>query len=50
MSEKDIIPPLPTIKDFVPNIDIETLDAGHSIQEERPNELNKMIMEWLEHE
>lgn len=48
--EKDIIPPLPTIKDFVPNIDIETLDAGHWIQEERPNELNKMIMGWLEHE
>lgn len=48
--EKDIIPPLPNIKDFVPNIDVETLDAGHWIQEERPNELNKMIMEWLEHE
>ncbi|MDF0479934.1 alpha/beta hydrolase [Vagococcus sp. PNs007] len=48
--EKDIIPPLPNIKDFVPNIDVAALDAGHWIQEERPNELNKLIMEWLENE
>ncbi|ALS01782.1 epoxide hydrolase [Enterococcus silesiacus] len=45
--EKDIIPPLPNIKDFVPNIDIKSLDAGHWIQEERPAELNQMILEWL---
>ncbi|GEK31843.1 epoxide hydrolase [Kurthia zopfii] len=45
--EKDIIPPLPNIQDFVPNIDIESLDAGHWIQEERPEELNKMILNWL---
>lgn len=46
--EKDSIPPLPNIKDFVPNIDIKSLDAGHWIQEERPEELNQMILEWLE--
>ncbi|MDA1636642.1 alpha/beta hydrolase [Bacillus cereus] len=45
--EKDIIPPLPNIKDFVPNIDIKSLDAGHWIQEERPEELNQTILEWL---
>lgn len=46
--EKDVIPPLPNIKDFVPNIDVQTLDTGHWIQEERPEELNQMILQWLE--
>ncbi|TXK67592.1 alpha/beta fold hydrolase [Paenibacillus sp. N3.4] len=46
--ENDIIPPLPNIKDFVPNIDIKSLNTGHWIQEERPEELNQMILEWLE--
>jgi len=45
--EKDIIPPLPNIKDFVPNIDIKSLNTGHWIQEERPEELNQMILKWL---
>lgn len=46
--EKDSIPPLPNIKDFVPNIDVKSLDTGHWIQEERPEELNQMMLEWLE--
>lgn len=45
--EKDVIPPLPNIKEFVPNIDVKSLDAGHWIQEERPGELNEMILNWL---
>ncbi len=48
--EKDVIPPLPNIKDFVPNIDVASLDAGHWIQEERPEELNQLILEWLKNE
>lgn len=46
--EKDVIPPLPNIKDFVPNIDVKTLDTGHWMQEEKPEELNQMILQWLE--
>lgn len=46
--EKDSIPPLPNIKDFVPNIDVKSLNTGHWIQEERPAELNQVILEWLE--
>ncbi|EOL43759.1 alpha/beta fold hydrolase [Enterococcus caccae] len=46
--EKDSIPPLPNINNFVPNIDIKTLNTGHWIQEESPAELNQMILEWLE--
>ncbi|MGX7420237.1 alpha/beta fold hydrolase [Carnobacterium gallinarum] len=46
--EKDIIPPLQNIKDFVPHIDVKSLDTGHWIQEEKPEELNQMILEWLE--
>ncbi|MEI5993732.1 alpha/beta fold hydrolase [Candidatus Enterococcus mansonii] len=48
--EKDIIPPLPNIKDFVPNIDIKSLNVGHWIQEEKSVELNQVILEWLENE
>ncbi|MFW8052508.1 alpha/beta fold hydrolase [Vagococcus fluvialis] len=46
--EKDVIPPLPNIQEFVPNIEVQTLDTGHWIQEERPEELNQMILNWLE--
>ena len=46
--EKDVIPPLPNIQEFVPNIEVQTLDTGHWIQEERPEELNRMILNWLE--
>lgn len=48
--EKDVIPPLPNIQEFVPNIDIKSLDTGHWIQEERPEELNQMILQWLKNE
>ncbi len=46
--EKDVIPPLPNIQEFVPNIEVQTIDTGHWIQEERPEELNQMILNWLE--
>lgn len=45
--ENDVIPPLPNIQDFVPNIEVKSLEAGHWIQEEKPEELNQMILKWL---
>ncbi len=43
----DVIPQLPEITDYVPDITIKTIAAGHHIQQERPSELNQVIIDWL---
>ncbi len=48
--KNDAIPPLPNIADFVPNIEVQTLETGHWIQEEEPEALNRIILEWLKNE
>ncbi len=35
------------LADFVPNVDVVTLDCGHWIQEELPEETNQAILGWL---
>ncbi|WP_444926924.1 alpha/beta fold hydrolase [Microbulbifer sp. TRSA002] len=44
----DLIPRSPYIKDFVPNVDEVNLNCGHWIQQERPEETNQVILNWLE--
>lgn len=43
----DVIPPSPRLKHFVPNVTEVTLDCGHWIQEELPEKVNRVILEWL---
>ena len=45
---RDTIAPSPTLADFVPNVDVVTLDCGHWIQQEKPEETNQVILRWLE--
>lgn len=45
--DRDVIPKSPNLSDFVPNVDVVRLDAGHWIQEERPEETTKEILNWL---
>lgn len=45
--EKDIIPQSATLKDFAPNLDVVSLDCGHHIQQECPEETNQVIIQWL---
>jgi pimeloyl-ACP methyl ester carboxylesterase len=47
--EFDMIPKLDNIQDFVPNIDEVSLQCGHWIQQELPEETNKAILNWLGH-
>ncbi len=46
--EQDMIPKLENLKDFVPNVEIISLDCGHCIQQEKPEETNQAILKWLQ--
>ncbi len=43
----DMIPPSETLADFVPNVDVRTLDCGHWIQQEKPDETTQAMLDWL---
>ncbi len=44
----DLIPKSANLKDFAPNLDVVSLDCGHWIQQELPEETNQTILRWLE--
>ncbi|MFZ1808390.1 MAG: alpha/beta hydrolase [Cyclobacteriaceae bacterium] len=46
--EQDMIPKSENLKDFVPNLDVASLDCGHWIQQEKPKETTQVILKWLE--
>ncbi|MEB2774297.1 alpha/beta hydrolase [Algoriphagus sp. D3-2-R+10] len=46
--EQDMIPKSANLKDLVPNVDVVTLDCGHWIQQEKPEETTQSILKWLE--
>ncbi|MBD3645872.1 MAG: alpha/beta hydrolase [Pseudomonadales bacterium] len=33
---------------YVEDLEIHTLDCGHWIQQERPEETNRILLDWLE--
>lgn len=45
---RDAIPPSDKLATFIPNVDVVTLDCGHWIQQEKPEETNRTILDWLE--
>lgn len=45
--DRDVIPKFEKLADFVPNADVISLDCGHWIQEEKPEETNQVILNWL---
>jgi pimeloyl-ACP methyl ester carboxylesterase len=42
------VPPSDRLKHFVPNVDVESLDCGHWIQQEKPEQTNRLMLDWLE--
>ncbi len=36
------------LAEFVPNVDVRTLDCGHWIQQEKPEETTRAILDWHE--
>ncbi len=46
--DRDVVPKSKRLEEFVPNVDVVNLDCGHWIQQERPDETNQAILNWLE--
>lgn len=46
--EQDMIPKFEKLPQFVPNVEVASLDCGHCIQQEMPEETNQLILKWLE--
>ncbi len=44
----DLIPNFERLPEFVPNVEVVSLDCGHWIQQELPEETNQTILKWLE--
>lgn len=45
--ERDTIPKSENLKNTVPNLDVVSLDCGHCIQQEKPEETTRVILNWL---
>lgn len=45
--ERDAIMRSESLSRFVPNVDVVTLDCGHWIQQELPDETNRAMLTWL---
>ena len=46
--DRDLVPKSENLTQLVPNVEVVNLDAGHWIQQERPEETNQTILKWLE--
>jgi pimeloyl-ACP methyl ester carboxylesterase len=45
--DRDLIQRSERLTTFVPNVEVVTLDSGHWIQQEKPEETNRAILKWL---
>ena len=46
--DRDLIPRFERLPEFVPNVEVASLDCGHWIQQEKPEETTRMMLRWLE--
>lgn len=45
--DRDTIARQERLAECVPNVEVVSLDCGHWIQQERPEETNQVILKWL---
>jgi len=45
--ERDMIPKSANLAEFVPKVEVVSLDCGHWIQQELPEETNHTLLKWL---
>jgi pimeloyl-ACP methyl ester carboxylesterase len=45
--DRDVVARGANLTAFVPNVEIVSLDCGHWIQQEQPEETNQAILTWL---
>jgi pimeloyl-ACP methyl ester carboxylesterase len=45
--EQDMIPKSENLVEFVPNVDVISLDCGHWIQQEMPKDTTRAILDWM---
>jgi pimeloyl-ACP methyl ester carboxylesterase len=45
--DHDTVPKSANLSRFVPNVEICNLDCGHWIQQERPEQVNRAMLDWL---
>jgi pimeloyl-ACP methyl ester carboxylesterase len=46
--DRDAVPRSENLTAFVPNVEVVSLDCGHWIQQEMPEETNRAILKWLD--
>ena len=46
--DRDLVARSENLTEFVPNVEVVSLDCGHWIQQEKPEETNRAITRWLE--
>jgi pimeloyl-ACP methyl ester carboxylesterase len=46
--DRDMIPKSERLPEFVPNVEVASLDCGHWIQHEKPEETTQVILNWLD--
>lgn len=46
--DRDAVQQSANLAEFVPGVDVVSLDCGHWIQQEKPEETNQVILGWLE--
>lgn len=46
--DRDLVQKSPRPAEFVPHVEVVSLDCGHWIQQEKPEETNLVITKWLE--
>ena len=43
----DTVPQNPRLENYVPDVEAHTLECGHWIQQEQPEETNRLLLDWL---